>query len=271
MRVVAALAAGGAVYLLGVRTRAAGLADRVGRYLAPPRPPASTEQGAEPPLAAAGLPWSASEVRARWAMAGVTGVALGLLLAQGDLFVAGAERSAPALALLGGLAGALGFRVWVTQRTERRAAQLAAEMPVVIDLIALRVLAGDSVAAALEYVVAETAGVAAEDIAAIVADYRDGVGLSEALQKRAGDHPVAGASRLYAFLANAHQAGGRLAESLLALSTDLRAGEERALAAEGGKRALAVYGPILALMVPAALLFLMYPTLAGLSELSAVP
>jgi tight adherence protein C len=193
------------------------------------------------------------------------------MLAQGDLFLTGGSRPAPALGLLGGLAGIVGFQVWVTQRTERRSRQLRAELPVVADLIALRVLAGESVAAALEHVVEGTSGIAAEEFRDVLSRYREGRGLAEALQAQVGLTVASEAGRLHGFLANAHQSGGRLAEALLGLAIDYRAEQERDLRVEGGRRALAVYAPILALMIPVALVFLMYPTLAGLSELSAIP
>lgn len=272
MRLVAAAAAAVAVFLVLTRGAVVRLADRVGLYLVP-----VLAQRVEPglpvaaPLAGAGIHWSPSEIRVRRTGAAVTGALVGLLLAQGDLFLAGSSRSVPGLGSLGAVGGVMGFQVWVTQRTERRARQLRAELPVVADLIALRVLAGESVAAALEHVVAGTSGVAAEEFREVLARYGEGRGLAEALQAQVRLTVAGEAGRLYGFLANAHQSGGRLAEALLTLAIDYRAEQERDLRVEGGKRALAVYAPILALMVPVALVFLMYPTLAGLSELSTIP
>jgi tight adherence protein C len=272
MRLMATAAGGAAVFLLVMRGAAVRLADRVEIYLLPARTqPAESSQGGPPPLAGAGILWTNPEVRLRRAAATLAGTLVGLMLAQGDLFLAGTSRSAPGLAVLGGLGGAVGFQVWVTQRTERRSRQLQAELPVVADLIALRVLAGESVAAALEHVVEGTSGVAAEEFGGVLTRYRSGKGLAEALQAQVGITVASEAGRLYGFLANAHQSGGRLAEALLGLATDYRAEQERDLRVEGGKRALAVYAPILALMIPVALMFLMYPTLAGLSELSTTP
>jgi len=272
MRVVAAGFAGFSVFLLATRVPVASLADRVAGYLvAARRPSASAPRERHAPLRTAGLDWSQAEVAARRVASGVTGAIVGLLVAQGDVFVAGSNRSVPALGILGAASGLLGFRIWLTQRTRWRSHQLAAELPVVVDLIALRVLAGESVASALEHVTEGTSGVASEEFAAVLDGYSRGRGLPEALQAAVRETVTPEAGRLYVFLANAHQSGGRLAEALLALSSDYRAEEERALQVEGGRRALAIYAPILALMVPVALLFLMYPTLAGLSELSAIP
>lgn len=271
MRVVAAGAASVALYLLSTRVPIVRLVDRVGSYLMPVRQPSVAEDADDVPLAKAGIPWTRAEVGVRRTIAGLTGGLVGVLMAQGDLFLAGSTRSAPALGALGTFAGVLGFRIWITQRTERRSRQLHAELPVIADLIALRVLAGESVASALEHVVEGTGGIAAEEFREVLGRYREGLGLSEALQLEVARTVAPEAGRLYGFLANAHQAGGRLAEALLGLSIDYRAEQERELQIEGGKRALAVYAPILALMIPVALLFLMYPTLQGLSELSTVP
>ncbi|MDH3730567.1 MAG: type II secretion system F family protein [Acidimicrobiia bacterium] len=272
MRIAAAGAAAVAVYLFSLRSPVVRLVDRVGTYLMPVRKlPSETDLPKEAPLAKAGLDWSSAEVGLRRTIAGLAGGLSGVLLAQGDLFLAGSTRSAPALGAVGAFAGVLGFRIWVTQRTERRARQLHAELPVIADLIALRVLAGESVASALEHVVEGTSGIAAAEFREVLERYGEGLGLSEALQVEVGRTVAPEAGRLYGFLANAHQAGGRLAEALLGLSIDYRAEQERELQVEGGKRALAVYAPILALMIPVALLFLMYPTLEGLSGLSTSP
>ena len=271
MSLLAAGAAGLAVFFALSSPRLPSLGDRVGVYTRGQSLPADTRQPPRPPLVAAGLDWSASEVRTRRWLAMAAGAFAGLLLAQGDLFVAGPGRPVLALGLVGAGAGALGFKVYVTQRTERRAAQIRAELPVVVDLLALRVLVGESVAAAIAHVTAVTSGSSAEELEAVLACRDDGMGLSEALHHVASEATAPGLARAFSFLATAHQSGGRLADALLDLAADLRAEDERLLQTEGGRRALTVYGPILALMVPVALVFLMYPTLAGLSELSAVP
>jgi tight adherence protein C len=177
----------------------------------------------------------------------------------------------PALAVLGAAAGGLLFSMWLTGRRERRKDTLRQELPLVADALALGVLAGESVPSAIERFMKSATGVSVDELSGAYDRYRSGVGMTEALRRAAVASAAPDAARLYTLLGNAHDTGGRLADALVALAVDLRAGLERDLTTEGGKRALASYGPILALMVPVTLAFLMYPTLVGLRQLAIGP
>ncbi len=274
MSVVLAAVAGLGVFLIVAGHRAPALADRVAVYLR--RPASAPAVDAAPPevpapVRHAGLLWSAGSLRARRLAAIAAGAFVGLLLAQGDLFLAGTGRSKPGFAALGSATGALAFSMWLTRRRERRTELLRQELPVVADTVALHVVAGESVATALEMFVRAASGVAADELGYVLHRYRQGRSLPEALLQATRDTVHDDAARLYTLLGSAHETGGRLADSLAELARDYRAGLARDLTTEGGKRALAVYGPILALMIPVALLFLIYPTLTGLGDLSAGP
>jgi tight adherence protein C len=273
MIAVASALAGLGVFLVATGRRGS-LADRLGAYLgaAAHRPPGTADQdGIATSLARAGVSWSVAEHRARRAVAIGTGAAAGFFAAQGDLFITGPARSMPALTILGAAAGGLLYSMWLTGRRERRRDTLRQELPVVADVLALGVIAGESVATAIGRFNASASGVAAEELRAVHDAYLAGTGLTEALRRATVAAAAPEAGRLYTLLGNAHDTGGRLAEALVDLATDLRAGLERELTTEGGKRALASYGPILALMVPVTLAFLMYPTLAGLRQLAGGP
>lgn len=271
MRWVAAFVAlSSGLVLSGVGRRPA-LVDRIGAYLRPQRVAEPTTEPQLTEMLRAGVDWSKSELMVRRSWAVAVGAAIGAMLAQGDLFLSGKGRSLPALLLIGGATGLLAFNVWLTTRRERRSTRLAQELPTVADAIALGVLAGEPVAGAIERYARDANGVAADELQHCLEAYRSGHGLPEILQGMSKRTAHTDAGRLYSLLANAHQAGGRLADALTGLAADYRAGLERELVAEGGRRALSTYGPILALMIPVTLLFLMYPTLAGLRELSAGP
>jgi tight adherence protein C len=270
---VAAAAAAVGAFLLVAGPRRIRLTDRVAAYLVPARRVADEQAATGPPslVVRAGLTWSRRDLAARTAAAAAAGAVTGMLLSQGDLFVAGTGRSLPGLAVLGGLAGVLGLRMWLSTRAERRATALRMELPIIADAIALGVVAGDSVAASIDTVTRRAHGVAVEELGAALDRYRGGADLTTALAATAGTTAEPEAARLYSLLGNAHATGGRLADALGELSRDYRAAEARRLTTEGGKRALATYGPILALMVPTTLLFLMYPTLVGLRSLAGGP
>ncbi len=258
MNIVASIVAGVAVFLLATRTTTSTLSRVVGDYLVGP-PSESDAQRTRYFEDVSFIPW----------VLGST--VIGLLLAQGDLFLSGAGRSAPALGLLG---AAGGWFVWSARRStrrERRSLRLRHELPVIADAIALHTLAGESVASAIVAVVDETTGVMHDELATIVFAHTQGTGLAEALAegKRVTAHQDA--VRLYEALIHAHGSGGRVASTLGDLAMDLRSGIASDLTSEGGKRAVTSYGPVLALMVPTALLFLLYPTLLGLRALSGAP
>lgn len=253
----AAIVGAVAVFLLVTRVHPVSLSVAVHDYLVAP----VEEEPAHPPRPKdlGFVPWV------------IGGAVVGLLLAQGDLFLSGAGRSAPALGLLG---AAGGWLVWSSRRTsvkQRRAVRLRHELPVVADAIALHAVAGESVSSALSAIADQTTGVAAEEFTAALDMHRKGDGLAESLaaSKSVTAHPDA--ERLYEVLIHAHGSGGRLAASLSELAVDFRSSIASDLTSEGGKRAITSYGPVLALMVPTALLFLLYPTLLGLRALSGAP
>ena len=263
MSALAALLTAGALLLFLTAGRRPAVGDRLAPYLAPaadPLPPASgcgRRRFSIPAAFAARVGPAAA------------GAAAGWLLASGNLFVEPTRGATPSLIALGAGSGLLGQRLHRRHAAEAQALRLRRELPTVADTLALSVLAGESVAGALERFAATSQGVAAAEMAAIAAEHHGGRGLPEALNLATARsaHPEAG--RLYDLLGHAHRSGGRLADALAELAVDYRAALARDLTAEGGRRALASYGPILALMVPVTLLFLMYPTLTGLAALSS--
>jgi tight adherence protein C len=261
MSLLAALLAAAAVFLLGTAGRRVAVGAQLAAYLAP-RDSAPHAAG-RPPHRLHLTSGAASLLGAAGA-----GAAAGWLLASGNLFIGANPGATPSLCALGGAAGLLAHRLRRRRAAEARALRLRRELPTVADTLALSVLAGASVAGALEQLAAGSRGVAAAELAAVVADHRAGRGLPEALRVGAERTAHAEAGRLYDLLGHAHRSGGRLADALAELAVDYRAALARDLTAEGGRRALAAYGPILALMVPVTLLFLMYPTLTGLAALS---
>lgn len=273
MNVAAALVLAAGVLLITIAGRTANLSERVGRYLRPT--PRSTESDLDPidesPAADAGLDWSRSEILLRRSATAAAGGIVGALVSQGDLFVEGPGRAVLPLAALGAATGWLVFGMWVSTRRDRRARRLRFELPIVTDALSLHVIAGESVATAIQRYVDESTGVAAEELQIAIDEVEGGRGVSESLQRNTRRTADVEAARLYTLLAHAHDTGGRLADALGDLGTDYRASLARDLTAEGGRRALTTYGPVLALMVPVTLLFLLYPTLVGLRSLAGDP
>ena len=273
MSVVLALMLGTGIVMVTTAPRSLRLAERVGRYLRPDPSPPIAENGSldRHLIASAGLGWSSTELLVRRAAAAAAGAIIGLLLAQGDLFVEGPGRAMLPLAALGAAAGWLLFGMWLSTRREARARRLRFELPIATDAVALHIVAGESVATAVDRFTNQSTGVVSQEFAVALDEVSAGRGIAEALQRNAQRTADPEAARLYTLLAHAHDTGGRLADALAQLGADYRAALARDLTAEGGRRALATYGPVLALMVPVTLLFLLYPTLAGLRSLAGNP
>lgn len=258
MRWLAVGLAFASVCLLALAVRRPNMAAFVGTYLEPPSA-AGQQRVPRVVIDPGAVAWV------------VTGSFTGLLLAQGDLFLAGPGRSVGVFAALGAAAGWFGFSARRSTLHEQRARRLRFELPVVTDALALQVLSGESVSSAVAAVVERTHGVASDELRRVLAAAETEVAFDRALADagRTTAHPDA--RRLYEVLAHAHIVGGRLADSLLELATDYRASLERDLTTESGRAMVTTYGPVLALMVPTALLFLLYPTLMGLRTLSGAP
>lgn len=258
MRWLAVALAFASVCLFALAVRRPDMAAFVGTYLDPPSP-SGQQRASRVPIDPGAVAWV------------VTGSFTGLLVAQGDLFLAGPGRSVGVSAALGAAAGWFGFSARRSTLHEQRSRRLRFELPVISDALALQVLSGESVSSAVSAVVQRTHGVASDELRSVLAAAETDVAFDRALGDagRTTAHPDA--RRLYEVLAHAHIVGGRLADSLLELATDYRASLERDLTSESGRRMVTTYGPVLALMVPTALLFLLYPTLMGLRTLSGAP
>jgi tight adherence protein C len=273
MNIAVALVLATGIILIAIAGRTTNLSERIGTYLRPVPPALESELDAivNVPAADAGLDWSKGEILLRRSGAAAAGGVIGALVSQGDLFVEGPGRSVLPLAALGTIAGWLLFGMWISTRRDRRARRLRFELPIVTDALSLHVIAGESVATAIQRYVNESTGVAAEELQVAIGEVEDGRGISESLQRNTRRTADVEAARLYTLLAHAHDTGGRLADALGELGMDYRAALARDLTAEGGRRALTTYGPVLALMVPVTLLFLLYPTLVGLRSLAGDP
>ncbi len=246
------------VGLLALAVRRPNLTAFIGTYLDPPS--ATEEQsGTRVLIDPRAVAWV------------VIGSFTGLLLAQGDLFLAGPGRSVGVSGALGAAAGWFLFSARRSTILEQRSRRLRFELPVISDALALQVLSGESVSSAVAAVVERTHGVVSDELRSVLEAADADVAFDRALGDagRITAHPDA--RRLYEVLAHAHVVGGRLADPLLELATDYRASLERDLTSESGRRMVTTYGPVLALMVPTALLFLLYPTLMGLRTLSGAP
>jgi tight adherence protein C len=201
-----------------------------------------------------------------WGVAGFTGSAV---LATFVWSVRGG--SVPALlvlCLVGFLAGVLGCDNRLTARVRAREARMRAEFPVVADLMALAVAAGESPVAALERILRVIHGSLGEEIARVLADVRTGTPVAAAFDALAARTGVASIARFAEGMAVAIERGTPLVDILHAQAADVREATRRDLIEAGGRKEVAMMIPVVFLILPVTVVFAFFPGYVGLHLVS---
>ena len=200
-----------------------------------------------------------------------TGALLGTVLLG---LAAGAAASAldPALlavaAVIGGIGGALGRDWWLSVQVRRREDRMLADFPVVADLLALAVTAGEAPAAALDRVCRLCGGELSRELGVALGEIRAGGPLPAALQSLADRTSLAALARFVDGLVICLERGTPVAEVLRAQAGDVREARKRELLAIGGRREIAMLVPVVFLILPVTVLFALYPGLVNLTMLT---
>jgi tight adherence protein C len=202
-----------------------------------------------------------------WGVAGMLGGA-GLTAAAG--FLRGAvDPVLVVLVALGGLvAGVLGRDWWLTRELRRREEAMLSEFPVVADLLALSVVAGESPVDALERVCRLTGGELAGDLGRALARARAGTPVTKALADLGEQTTLDAFSRFLQGLVVAIERGTPLADVLRAQAVDVREVGKRALLEAGGRKEISMMAPVVFLILPVTVLFALFPGLLTLTSLA---
>lgn len=171
-------------------------------------------------------------------------------------------------ALIGAVGGVLARDWWLTQQVARRERAMLAEFPVIADLLALAVLAGEAPIDAMQRVCRLTKGELTRDLQAALDEARAGMPMIRALGQLAERTTLEPFSRFIQGLVVAIERGTPLAEVLRAQATDVREFSKRALLEAGGKKELQMMVPVVFLILPVTVLFALYPGLLTLTSLS---
>jgi len=221
-------------------------------------------------LAGVGSATSVEEFRVEqvvWGGVGLVGGAVGLTTLT---WLRGGPD--PVLAAAGGLAGLVAGvlgRDWLLSRQLRtREATMLAEFPVVADLLALSVVAGESPADALARVCRLTGGELARDLDAALARARAGMPLTRSLTELADASTLESFSRFVQGLVVAIERGTPLAGVLRAQAMDVRESAKRALLEAAGHKEIAMMVPVVFLILPVTVFFALYPGLLTLVSLT---
>jgi tight adherence protein C len=220
-------------------------------------------------LAVLGDGRSVLDVRVEQVRAAVVGGAVGVMVGVLGTVAAGrpALPTVPLLAAAGGLAGIVGRDLALTRRVRRRQAAVLAEFPVVAELLALAVTAGEGPVGALDRVCRLTGGVLATDLAAALTRVRAGAPLATALEDLR-DRGVPVLARFVDGMLVALERGTPLADVLRAQAADVRAAGRRELLESGGRREIGMLVPVVLGVLPTTVLFALYPGLVAVSALT---
>lgn len=165
--------------------------------------------------------------------------------------------------------GILGRDWWLSQEVARREAIMLAEFPIVAELLALAVTAGESPIGAIDRVCRLSGGQLGQELAQTLARARAGTPLVEALQglvERTSLEPLA---RFVDGLVVALERGTPLAEVLRAQAADVREAGKRHLLDAGGRKEIAMMLPVVFLVLPVTVLFALFPGLIAIVSLAS--
>ena len=195
---------------------------------------------------------------------GVAAAALGAVLASA-LWLGRVAPSVPSCCWCSAApaGGVLGRDWWLTQRSSRREERMLAEFPVVAELLALAVTAGEGATGGARPGAPAVPGRAGRRAdARCLARARAGRASRSALQGLADRTGLDRLARFVDGLIVAIERGTPLAEVLRAQAADVReAGKRRPLEA-GGRKEIAMMVPVVFLVLPVTVLFALYPGLS---------
>jgi tight adherence protein C len=174
-------------------------------------------------------------------LAGGVGITAAVTVASGRFDLA----SAAAWCLGGLLAGVLGRDWWLSQQLRHRHRAMLAELPVVAELLALAVTAGEGPTGAIERVTRLVGGELARDLSAALARVRAGAPLVQALERLRDMTSLDPLARFVDGIIIAVERGTPLADVLRAQAIDVREAGKRALLESGGRREIAMMIPVI--------------------------
>ncbi len=221
-------------------------------------------------LAALGGRQRLEDFRVEQVVWGAVGLLAGAVLAGGySLALHRVEILSALLLSAGGLiSGVLGCDWWLSARVRRRQEAILAEFPVIAELLALAVGAGEGPVAAIERVCRLSSGELSRDLAGALGEARAGAPLVQALHSLSERTTLDPLARFVDGLVIAIERGTPLADVLRAQAGDVREAGKRALLDSGGRREIAMMVPVVFLVLPVTVVFALYPGLISIVRLT---
>lgn len=179
-------------------------------------------------------------------------------------------RALPWLLLCIGVAG-LGVMArdqLLSRQVKQREQRMLTEFPVVADLIALSVAAGEGPLAALDRVVSSCQGALPDELSVVLAESRTGVPVGMALESLSRRTGLAIVARFADGMAVAIERGTPLLDVLDAQAADVRESARRSLIETGARKEVVMMVPVVFIIMPITLLFAFFPGVVGLNLLA---
>lgn len=212
-----------------------------------------------------GSPMTVDDFRIRQVMWGAAGLAGGIAVAS--ILWAGGRSGVPLLLLVcafGFVAGVLWCDQHLSSQVSNREREMQSEFPVVADLLALAVAAGESPVAGLDRIMRVCHGALADELGGVVADVRTGMPIADAFDALAARTGVTSIARFAEGLAIAVERGTPLVDVLHAQAADVRESGRRELIEAGGRKEVAMMIPVVFLILPVTIIFAFFPGFVGL-------
>lgn len=191
-----------------------------------------------------GSPMTVDDFRIRQVAWGGAGLAAGVAVSAGLWSTRGS--GVPILLVIcafGLVAGVLWSDNHLSSQVRAREEQMQAEFPVVADLLALAVAAGESPVAGLERIVRVGSGHLTDELGQVLSDIRTGTPMAVAFDGLATRTGVGSIARFAEGLAIAVERGTPLVDVLHAQAADVRESGRRELMEVGGRKEVAMMIP----------------------------
>jgi tight adherence protein C len=172
--------------------------------------------------------------------------------------------SALILCSVGFATGVLARDTYLSSQVAARERKVTAEFPVLAELLALAVAAGESPVAALDRVVRRSGGELSRDLAGVLASVRTGEPVAEAFDRMAASTGVPTVARFAQGVAVAVERGTPLADVLHAQAADVREASRRELIEVAARKEIFMMVPVVFLILPVTVLIAFWPGVIGL-------
>ena len=201
----------------------------------------------------------------RYRLTQMVWIGSGLLMASSVIIVTSNTTLIGLLLIgLGGIAGALACDAELKSAMKRRKRRILVQLPMVADLFAFAVAAGESSVSAIERISSTMSGDLPREFATCVGDVHNGLPFGVALRAAAARCDVPQFNRFVEGVVLALERGTPIAEVVRAQAMDVRAQEQRRLMELAGRKDVIMLIPIVFMILPTVVLIAVYPGLYSL-------